>query len=61
MAQTKEVLTVGSKIKSVIKEHDLRSDGALVEAVSDKVHEMLAAAVERCQANKRGTVRPCDL
>jgi len=61
MAQPKEVLTVGSKIKNVIKEAGLRSDGELVEAVSDKVHEMLAAAVVRCQANKRGTVRPCDL
>jgi hypothetical protein len=61
MAKTLEVLVVGSKVKNTIKEAGLRSDGELVEAVSVKVHEMLAAAVERCQTNKRGTVRPCDL
>lgn len=61
MAKTLEVLVVGSKVKNTIKEAGLRSDGELVDAVSAKVHELLAAAVERCQANKRGTVRPCDL
>lgn len=56
-----EILIVGSKVKTVIKDAGLRSDGELAQAVSDKVHEMLAAAVKRCEANKRGTVRPCDL
>jgi len=32
-----------------------------VQAISDKVHEVLAAAVARCKRNKRGTVRPVDL
>jgi hypothetical protein len=32
-----------------------------VQAVSDKVHDMLQAAIERCEKNKRGTVRPHDL
>ena len=58
---SKEILIVGSKVKTVIKEAGLRSDGELVQAVSDKVHEMLNAAVKRCEENKRGTVRPCDL
>ncbi len=39
----------------------LRSDGELVQAVSDKVHEMLGAAIHRCTSNGRSTVRPYDL
>lgn len=64
MARTskpKEIVVVGSKIKDVIKEAGLRSDGELVQAVSDKVHDLLADAVERCQKNSRSTVRPYDL
>ena len=55
------VLTVGSKIKEVVKAAGLRSDGELVEAVSNKVHALLSAAIARTKANKRGTVRPQDL
>jgi hypothetical protein len=57
----KEIVVVGSKIKDVIKEAGLRSDGELIQAVSDKVHDLLAAAVDRCQKNSRSTVRPHDL
>ncbi len=38
-----------------------RSDGQLVQAVSDKVHEILESAIGRCPANGRSTVRPYDL
>lgn len=57
----REIVVVGSKVKDVIREAGLRSDGELVQAISDKVHEMLEAAVERANGNKRGTVRPYDL
>ena len=57
----KEILTVGSKVREVIKEAGLRSDGDLVEAVSNKVHDLLNKAIERCKANNRSTVRPSDL
>lgn len=57
----REVVVVGSKVKDVVREAGLRSDGELVQAISDKVHEMLEAAVARAQENKRGTVRPYDL
>ena len=60
-AKPKEIVVVGSKIKEVVKEAGLRSDGELVQAVSDKVHELLAAAIKRCQDNNRSTVRPYDL
>lgn len=64
MAKSKkprEVLVVGSKVKDVIRDAELRSDGELVQAVSEKVHEILEAAIERCRSNNRSTVRPHDL
>jgi hypothetical protein len=60
-SKPKEIVVVGSKVKEVIKEAGLRSDGELVQAVSDKVHELLEAAILRCQGNNRSTVRPHDL
>ena len=57
----KEILVVGSKVKEVVRQAGLRSDGDLVQAVSDKVHEILESAIARAESNKRGTVRPYDL
>ncbi len=57
----REIVVVGSKVKDVIRNAGLRSDGELVAAISDKVHDLLEAAIERAQGNKRGTVRPYDL
>lgn len=57
----KEIVVVGSKVKDVVREAGLRSDGELVQAVSEKVHELLTAAIARCTANGRSTVRPHDL
>ena len=56
-----DILVVGSKTKEVIKEAGLRSDGELIQAISDKVHELIQAAIARCTANGRSTVRPHDL
>ena len=57
----KEILVVGSKVKEVIKANDMRADGQLIEAVSARVHELLAAGVARAKNNKRKTVTPHDL
>lgn len=59
--KAREIVVVGSKVKEEIREAGLRSDGDLVQAVSDKVHEILQQAIVRAGANKRGTVRPYDL
>ncbi len=58
---TKEVVVIASKIKDVIKAAGLQSSGDLVDGVSAKVHDMLAAAIQRAKANGRATVRPYDL
>ncbi len=59
--KAREIVVVGSKVKDVVRSAGFRSDGELVAAVSDKVHEMLEAAIGRAGSNKRGTVRPYDL
>ncbi len=59
--KAREVVVVGSKVKDVVRNAGLRSDGELVQSVSDKVHDLLEAAIARAQSNKRGTVRPHDL
>ena len=57
----KENLVVGSKVKAEIGKAGMRSDGTLVEAISDKVHAMIKNAVKRAKTNGRSTVRPGDL
>lgn len=54
-------LVVGSKIKSLIKAHNMKCSGDLMDAISASVSEMLSKAVSRAQANKRSTIRPSDL
>jgi hypothetical protein len=59
--QGKEIVVIASKIKDVVKAAGLQSSGDLVDGVSAKVHDMLAAAIQRAKANGRATVRPYDL
>jgi len=61
MSTNESILVVESKVKAVVKEAGLRSDGDLTEALSTKLREILAAAQARCVANGRSTIRPCDL
>lgn len=58
---SKEILIVGSKMKDVVKSAGCMSSGDLIEALSNKVHEMLENATERAKGNGRSTVRPYDL
>ena len=60
-AASKETLVVGSKVKAYVKSKDMMSSGELIGALSDKVHELLDAAIARTQANKRSTVKASDL
>lgn len=57
----REQLVVGSKVRAYISQHEMRMDGQLLEALNNKVYEILDAAIERCKANGRATVRPHDL
>jgi hypothetical protein len=57
----RDTLCVGSKVKAYIKSNGMKCSGDLIEALSNKMHDDLAAAITRCQGNKRSTVRPVDL
>lgn len=50
-----------SKVKAVIKAKNLRSSGEFIEALSRKVHALLATAMEKTVEAKRATVKPEDL
>ncbi len=54
-------VVVGSKVKEAVKSHGVRCSGDLIESLNGKVLAMLSDAVARCEANRRGTVRPQDL
>jgi hypothetical protein len=58
---SKEILIVGSKMKDVVKAAGCMSSGDLIEALSNKVHELLENATARAKGNGRSTVRPYDL
>lgn len=60
-APSSETLVVGSKVKAYVKSKDMMSSGELITALSDKVHDLLDAAIARTQANKRSTVKASDL
>jgi len=55
------ILIVGSKVKEVVKGNDMQSSGELIEAISNKVHELVEAACKRASDNGRKTVRAYDL
>jgi hypothetical protein len=57
----REILVVGSKVKEVIKAHEMRADGELIAEVSCKVHALLTEGIARAKANNRKTVTPKDL
>jgi len=60
-AAARETLCVGSKVKNYIKANGLKCSGDLVPELSNRIHDMLDAAMARTTENRRSTVRPHDL
>lgn len=56
----KEMLLVGSKTKEAIKASGLNASGDALDALNEKVHQMVKEAQARCEANGRKTVRGSD-
>jgi histone H3/H4 len=62
MAKKKrESLIVASKVKGYIKDKKMMTSSDALEALSDKIYDMLDDAVTRTKANRRSTVKPQDL
>ncbi len=56
----KEMLVVGSKAKSVIKEAGCNVGGDALEGLNSVVHWYIEQAAKRAQANGRKTVKAHD-
>lgn len=58
----KEALVVASKIKNYIKDNgDLKCSAKVIDVLSDKIREMLDAAIESAKNDKRKTVQDKDI
>lgn len=60
-AAAREVLVVASKVKEYIKASGLQSSSEVIPALSERIYDILDAAMERTKSNGRATVRPYDL
>jgi len=61
MAKKRESLIVASKMKAYIKSKKMMTSAESLEATSNKVYDMLDAAITRTKANRRSTVKAQDL
>ena len=52
---------VASKVKELVKKHDMMSSGDLIDGLSAMVEEMVGKAAKRAKDNGRKTVRSYDL
>ena len=60
-AKKRESLIVASKVKAYIKSKKMMTSSEVLDPISDKVYDMLDAAIARTKANRRSTVKPQDL
>ncbi len=60
-AAEKKCLVVQSAVKAFAAELGKRTAGDFAEGLSDKVEELITAAVQRCADNGRETLRTSDL
>jgi histone H3/H4 len=56
-----DVLVVASKVKEYIKSRGAKTSGETIPALSEMLSKALDEAINRARANKRSTVKPCDL
>lgn len=52
---------VASKVKELLKKHDMMCAGDLCDAASTLLEDLLKKASKRAEENGRKTVRACDL
>ncbi len=57
----KEPLVVASKVRAFLKSNGCMMSGELVDALNCCVADCLTKAAARTKANKRSTVKACDL
>lgn len=52
---------VASKVKELLKKHDMMTSGDLMDSLSAHVEAAVEKAAGRAKENGRKTVRACDL
>lgn len=57
----KDILIVQSKVKELVKRQNFQCSAEAIEAISEKVEELVKDAIERAKANKRVTVKAQDI
>ncbi len=57
----KLTLLVGSKVKQKIKDKDMMCSAEVLDALNDRVHELLDRAADRADENGRKTVQARDV
>ncbi len=56
----REVLVVTSKTKAYIKEKGCMTSGDAVDALNNKIYELIDSAIKRTKENRRSTIKPHD-
>ena len=56
-----DVLVVASKVRNHLRGRGVKMSGDLIAELNRKVKDLLDAAAQRAQANKRATVKPQDV
>lgn len=57
----REVLVVASKVKAYVKSKNMNTSSDAIEAISNRVYELLDCATTRTADNGRKTLKPHDL
>lgn len=61
MSDNLPMTIIAARVREYAKSHEVRVSGDFPEALNEYVIELIASAVRRCKANKRGTLKPSDL
>jgi histone H3/H4 len=57
----KEPLVVASKVKAYIKKKKMMSSGEAIEALNEKLYDLIDDAIDRTKSNRRSTVKGQDV
>ena len=60
-AKTKEMLLVGSKVKSALRGYDVNVGEGTLDALNEMLYWYVDQAAKKAKANKRKTVRGYDV
>ena len=60
MSEEREVLVVASKVKARFKELGLKTSKEAIEAISDRVYDLIDLATAKALGDKRKTVKGRD-